>query len=227
MRPLECILFRSVLCATALALSTPVLAVDDGTREAPPSEDLDEGVTYSGIGLSRMNVDDIALNSNNTLIIDSPINLNAAIGFRIPTVPVFSVELDLMITAIPGQIQRRSCSAVGGGGGLPPPLGGGGGGSTNCSESDEGDFGVNFGAGAYAVLRSPGRFYGMAKYGYRYLSTNIQEFPRERTGNAYGAGFGYRWNPRKNSGAEIFYSRLAEEMDAIGFNISYGFGGRD
>jgi hypothetical protein len=142
-----------LLCAAALLLAQPAWAVDDGTREAPPVEDeTDESVTYSGIGLSYVGTD-----FDN---VDDAINLGVVIGFRIPTVNIFAVELELSTTVIPGQIDSQSCSTSGGGGGFPI-IGGGSSPQTTCVRSQN-DFGTNS-AGVYAVLRSPGRFYAMGK----------------------------------------------------------------
>jgi hypothetical protein len=214
MRPSDCLSLRSVLCVVLL-YSASALAVDDGTREAPPAEDEDETYTYSGVGLSRISAD-----FDN---VDEAINLNAVIGFRIPTINVFAVELELSTTVIPGQVNSQDCSTTGGGGGLP--IIGGGSGQTNCVTTQN-DFGTNS-AGVYAVLRSPGRFYGMAKIGTRYVTTSLEELDDERGGSAWAAGIGYRWNPRRINGVELYYNDFSENLEVIGFNVSYGFGGRD
>jgi hypothetical protein len=206
-----------LLCAAALLLAQPAWAVDDGTREAPPVEDeTDESVTYSGIGLSYVGTD-----FDN---VDDAINLGVVIGFRIPTVNIFAVELELSTTVIPGQIDSQSCSTSGGGGGFPI-IGGGSSPQTTCVRSQN-DFGTNS-AGVYAVLRSPGRFYAMGKIGTRYVTTSIEELDDERGGSAYAGGIGYRWNPRKNNGVELFYNKFSDSLDMIGFSVAYGFGGRD
>lgn len=208
---------HALACAAGLLLSAPALAVDDGTEEAPPSEDGgDQSVTYSGIGLSKITAD-----FDN---VKDAINLNAVIGFRIPTVDIFAVELELSSTVIPGQVDGQECTTTPGGGGLPI-LGGGSDDETNCTNAQN-DFGTNS-AGVYAVLRSPGAFYAMGKYGYRYVTTSLSELDEDRSGNAYAFGAGYRWNPRKNNGVELYYNKLTERLDYIGFNVSYGFGGRD
>lgn len=207
-------------CAAAFLLSQPVMAVDDGTKEAPPAEDgANESVTYSGIGVSRVDVD----LSDPDVTIDGAINLVATIGFRIPTVNGFGVEVELGQTIIPGQIKENSCSTAPN---APPPLGPGGS-TTTCSDRDRGDFGMNFAAGVYAVYRTPGKFYGMGKVGYRYAGTNIEELQEDRTGSAYAGGVGYRWNPKKLNGAEIYYNKFTSQISYIGLSFSYGFGGRD
>lgn len=210
-------IFRNSLYVLSLLAALPAWAVDDGTKEAPPlDEDGDQSVTYSGIGLSKLSAD-----FDN---VKDAINLNVVIGFRIPTVNIFGIELELSSTVIPGQVDSQSCSTTGGGGGLPV-IGGGGEGEETCTQSQN-DFGTN-GAGVYAVLRSPGKFYVMGKAGYRYVTTSLSELDEERSGNAYAGGLGYRWNLRKNNGFEFYYNKYAERLDFLGFSVSYGFGGRD
>ena len=67
----------------------------------------------------------------------------------------------------------------------------------------------------------------MGKTGYRYVTTSLDQLNDERSGSSYALGAGYRWNPRKNNGAEFYYHKLTDELDDYGFSISYGFGGRD
>lgn len=215
-------LLRSALGAAALLLSTSVLAVDDGTKEAPPADsETNDSATYSGVGLSKISTD--------FTNVEDAINLNVVIGFRIPTVNWFGVELELLTSVIPGQVKPEECQSTGGGGGggpLDPIFGGGDEGTSGCVRNAQSDFGVNS-AGVYAVLRSPGRYYVMGKTGYRYLTSSLEGLNEDRSGSAYAGGVGYRWNPRKNNGAEFYYNKLTDSLDYYGFNISYGFGGRD
>jgi len=212
-------LLRRVLCASSLLAALPALAVDDGTKEAPPTDESDGSISYSGAGVSRVNVK----LSDPDIKIDGAINLTAIIGFRIPTVDGFGIEIEIGQTIIPGQILERSCSTVVN---PPPPLGPGGS-TTTCSDTDRGDFGMNFAAGLYAAYRTPGKFYGMGKVGWRYAGTNIEELQADRTGSAYAGGLGYRWNLRKNSGVELYYNKFTSQISYVGLNLSYGFGGRD
>ncbi len=62
----------------------------------------------------------------------------------------------------------------------------------------------------------------MGKVGYRYLNTNLPELQENRSGSAWGAGVGYRWN-KKGSYAELGYTKYSEDLDAIGFAISYSY----
>ncbi len=186
--------------------------VEEGTdSEPPPEEEL--STTYSSIGLNK-----ISTNFDN---VEDAVNLDITlIGFRIPSVPWFGVELNLGFTMIPGQITETtpgsSGSPIGCGPlGLDPCP------ATGSSTTSSGDFGATT-AGAFAVLRSPGTFFAMGKVGYRYLNTNLPELQENRSGSAWGAGVGYRWN-KKGSYAELGYTKYSEDLDAIGFAISYSY----
>lgn len=185
-----------------------------GTSMPPPEEEQEElSTTYSSIGLQKVSADfenvEDAINLDITLI-----------GFRIPTVSWFGVELNLGFTMIPGEIKTTSSSGGGGGGvlcGLP--------GQPPCPEgtvsASEGDFTATT-LGAFAVVRSPGKFFGMGKLGYRYVNSNIDQLNQERSGSGWGAGVGYRWN-KKGSYAELGYTKYNDLLDGIGFSISYSY----
>lgn len=185
-----------------------------------------ESITYSGIGITAASTDFDNLKD--------AVNLTAALGFRIPTQRIFSVELEIATTLIPGENSGPAPLLGGGGGdgGGLPGLGGGsggGGGSSGGGErltSTSNDLQMN-NIGIYLVARSPGRFYVMGRYGYGYTNNNIPELQEQRTDTAYGAGLGYRWNPASLSGVELYYTRFNDEIDYAGFQISYGFGGLD
>ncbi|MBI3171623.1 MAG: hypothetical protein HYZ32_03410 [Hydrocarboniphaga effusa] len=187
--------------------------VEEGTDSEPPPEDEELSTTYSSIGLNK-----ISTNFDN---VDDAVNLDITlIGFRIPTVPWFGVELNLGFTMIPGQITETtpgsSGSVIGCGPlGLDPCP------ATGSSTTSSGDFGVNT-VGAFGVFRSTGTFFAMGKVGYRYLSTNLPELQENRSGSAWGAGVGYRWN-KKGSYAELGYLKLSDDVKALGFAVSYSY----
>lgn len=210
-----------ILCASILLFSAPVWAVDDGTKEAPPVDDSEGSVSYSTGGLARSSFDNIRLSNSSQLIIDNGVSLVANVGFRVPTFPVFGLELEIAATVIPGQVVEENCSVIGGGG-FPFPDDG----ETQCSTSDRGDFGIN-NISVFGTFRSPGKFYGMAKYGIGYIQSNLEGYPEERNIKPYGFGVGYRWNPRKLSGVELYYSKAGDTVSYQGLSFSYGFGGRD
>lgn len=190
--------------------------VDEGTESAPPPEDDDGAVSYSGIGLSRVKADFDNLKE--------AVNLDFALGIRIPTINFISAEIGFSTTIIPGENEGGQGGGFGGGGcgGVLQP---------SCPEGSQGrvtqtndDLQMN-NIGVFAVVRSPGRFYALGKLGYRYINTNIQEIQEgERSGTAYALGGGYRWGTGL-SGVELIYMDYSEDLEYIGFNVAYGFGG--
>ena len=189
-----------------------------GTEAAPPAVEEDEiSSTYSSIGVQKVH----AKFDN----VKDAINLDiVAYGFRIPTVPWLGVELNIGFTFLPGQIDTSTTTGGGGGGALcglpgqppcPPP------GNTASSSTDFSATNI----GASAVLRSPGTFFVMGKYGYRYLNTSLDELRNDRSGTQYAGGVGYRWN-KKGSYVEFGYTKIADKIDALGFSLSYTYGRR-
>lgn len=185
-------------------------------KKKDKDEDEDENpareVTYSGIGLSRVSTD-----FDN---IDSAVNLGAVLGLRVPTISWISAEIDFTATIIPGENQGGGGAVVGGncGGLLQPPCPG------NNTASGE-DFAMN-GIGVSGVLRSPGRFFGTAKYGYRYLQSTLRELDEERSGAAWSVGGGWRWG-ESLSGVELLYTNYAEGIDFIALALTFGFYTKD
>jgi hypothetical protein len=80
----------------------------------------------------------------------------------------------------------------------------------------------------FAVLRSQGQFYAVGKLGYRFINSSIEEIQEgdDKSGTAYAGGGGYRWG-KSLSGVELMYTKYSDQIDYIGFNVAYGFGGRD
>lgn len=206
---------RSFLLPLLLAaLSLPGAAWahrDDHRHDHEDDRDRDlRDITYSAIGLSRMSVD-----FEN---VEEAVTLDATMGFRPPSVQWFGVELNLGFTVIPGEVTRATNSTGQQCGGLlMPPC------DTTQTTAQE-DFNA-FNLGVFAVVRSPGTLFAMGKVGYRYLNTSLPELDDERSGSAWGAGFGYRYNDRGGF-AELQYLRLSPEIDTIGFALGYGFGSR-
>jgi hypothetical protein len=216
----------ALVIAAALAVPSLTALADDssnGSVNTIPVKDDDkdkssddhahhsESVTYSGIGLTRVTTDFDNLKS--------AVNLNFVLGFRVPTFDIFGAEVEIGTTVIPGE--RKDIPQCSSGGG---PLGGVT--TQNCPgkyTQSQSDLQMN-NIGVFGVLRSPGRFYAMGKYGYRYLNTSIDELSQNRSGAAWGLGGGYRWG-ESLSGVELFYTHFSQDVKYMGFSIAYGFGG--
>jgi len=195
-----------------------------GTDMPPPApteeEEIDEQVFYSGMGVGRA---DSGFSN-----LGEAINLNVVLGFRIPTVKWFGIEIDIGQTIIPGENKTADQSFVGGGGTAclidPSPVDpdgfpngctpSGSGGSPETVSQDPDEFGMQA-LGLSAVLKSTGRFYVTGRYGYRYIATSIDELNKSRSGNGLGAGVGYRWG-KGLSGVELSYQQLSDDVDSIG-----------
>lgn len=218
---LQSVLFISLL---AVAITAGAVDTEDEEPEARASSD---SVTFSGGGLSKVSAD--------FKNVKDAVNLDAVIGFRIPTVQWFSVELNISQTVVPGDItaacvpRNATPGTPAGPGGIPPATPGTP--AVTCSGTDTStdnrqDFQA-FVFGAFASVRTPGKFYGLGKIGYRTVNSSLDEHQEERSGSSYGVGVGYRWDPRSQKGAELVYTKHGDLFDGIGFNINYGFGGRD
>ena len=170
-------------------------------------EELDEQVFYSGLGVERVSTDFDNLGEAT--------NLQAVMGFRIPTVPWFGIEIDIAQTLIPGEYRdprpaTQSCTPVA---------------TPGCGQAAEpGAFdnrGDEFGMQALGLslaLKSPGRFYVSGKYGYRYINTSNDTINEDRSGNGFGIGVGYRWG-KGLSGVELGYKQLAEDVESVGLTF--------
>lgn len=175
-------------------------------------EDLDEQVFYSGLGIDRVSTDFANLGEAT--------NLQAVLGFRIPTVKWFGLEIDLGQTLIPGDYRDPDPGSLG------TPTGCGPLGTDPCpgTPAEEGAFdpeGDEFqmqALGLSLALKSTGRFYVMGRYGYRYLATSNEALNEDRSSKGFGAGLGYRWG-RGLSGVELTYKELAEHVESIGLTF--------
>ncbi|MGH8431710.1 MAG: hypothetical protein ACREUF_15040, partial [Solimonas sp.] len=98
------------------------------------------------------------------------------------------------------------------------------GGGQNTTASND-DFAMN-GIGVFAVLRSPTRFFGTAKYGYRYAQSTLRELDQERSGAAWAIGGGWRWG-ESLSGVELLYTKYADGLDFISLALTFGYYKKD
>ncbi|MES0875010.1 hypothetical protein [Sinimarinibacterium thermocellulolyticum] len=196
----------------------------DGSKasDSADRDDDEASVTYSGIGLSRVSTDFDNLKE--------AVNLEGVLGIRVPNLDWIAAEINLSVSIIPGE-NRGGTAIIGGSDGNciseNPPL------PPGCTPASEGqqvtttgdDFQMQL-IGAYLVLRSPGRFYATGKLGYGYQITSIRDIDeRERSGSVYTVGGGWRYG-KGLGGVELLYSRFLSDVDAIGFSVTYGFGGR-
>ncbi|HUR41407.1 MAG TPA: hypothetical protein VM240_09605 [Verrucomicrobiae bacterium] len=212
------------LPTVALAQSDEEILRRDGGTELPPAQreddDLDEQVFYSGFGVSRVETDFANLGE--------AVNLDVTLGFRIPTVKWIGVEVDIGQTIIPGEYRepRPAQSATPACGVVPVP-----GCGQAAQPAEEGARDANRdefamqALGLSIALKSPGRFYVMGRYGYRYLITSNDRLNEQRSGNGLGAGVGYRWG-KGLSGVELTYKELGENVDSIGLTFYARFNRR-
>lgn len=197
----------------AACLSPALHAQDDRQGSDPQARNYDP--TYSAIRLTAMESD-----FDN---IDTAINLGFTLGINIPGVDFLAAEIDISSTLVPGENS-------GGGGAfgkglieLPPGLGGGdggdGGGGEPNNTSDPDDLRANA-VGIFATARSPGRFFGSARLGYRFYETTLEELNDESTGGAFGAGLGYRYNDLGGK-VELTYTQYSDDLQFISLAVSY------
>jgi hypothetical protein len=176
-------------------------------------EDLDEQVFYSGLGIDRVSTDFDNLGEAT--------NLQAVLGFRIPTVKWIGLEIDLGQTLIPGDYRDPRPAQPAGPSCSPIPTPGCG---TPAQPAEKGAFdpeGDEFqmqALGLSLALKSTGRFYVMGRYGFRYLATSNEALNEDRSSEGFGVGLGYRWG-RGLSGVELSYKELAEHVESIGLTF--------
>jgi hypothetical protein len=216
---------RSLAAAVVLAALFTLPAAHADDTKAGSSDPMRE-IFYAGIGVQRWDTD-----FNN---VGAPINLDAVMGIRIPTIDWIMAEIDVSGTIIPGKNDNQGggilgkADCIGGVPGVPPgctiPDDGGGNGDDGGEETSSQEDLQMLTLGVYAVLRSPGRFYATGKVGYRYLQTNFEELYDKRSGPAFGGGIGWRWGETL-SGVEFLYTSYGDGVNSMGLHVVYGFGG--
>ena len=188
--------------------------------ESGDDEDLalDEQVFYSGMGISRVETDFENLGE--------AVNLDLTLGFRIPTVKWFGIELDIGQTVIPGDyIDPQPAGPPCPDPPLPPTPGCGTPAQPGADDPGERDFGM-MALGINAAFKSTGRFYALGRYGYRHLTTSnetINDMDKSTTG--FTVGGGYRWG-RGLSGVELAYKELGEDITSLGLTFFVRFNQR-
>jgi hypothetical protein len=214
---------RARLLAGVIVLlgSAGVAAQDNGG--AATETDADDAIFYSGIIAQRMDVD--------FANIEAPINLGFRGGVTVPGLTWLGAEFAGSFSVIPGENRGGSGGLIGGGGGggsgspCPDPTG------LTCPPEEPPSQPTTassedlqlFDLGLYLVGRTPGRFYGHGRIGYRYLQSNLDEVTRDdRSGTAFAGGLGYRYG-KGLGGIELSYGRLSDTIDYIGLSLTYDF----
>lgn len=202
---------------------------EDGSTDTAPKEER-EARSFAVIGLSRMRAD-----YEN---VDPALNLDVALGARL--IGWLSAEGAISVTVAPGSNSGPQVVATGGvpcdsdpvpiidpdgtpdgcdpaATGTPPAADPGSTVSSNRLQSTN--------LGVFAVLRTPGRLYGVGKYGYRAVNCSIPEIQEggDRKGVGYSWGAGYRFGVGLSS-LEITYTKWGERLDTLGLSLAYGFG---
>ncbi len=216
----------ALLTSTCVLTSPQAFADEDGKNDRYDP-------TYSAIRLGSVEADF----SN----IDRAFNLGFTLGIRIPGLEIsgtefLSAEIDLSSTLIAGENSGgagglgNNCDNGGGSddggglGGIGDLIGGGGdgggGGGDSCSaSSDNDDLRLNSVA-VFAKARTPGRFYGLARLGYRFVESTINELEDEQTGSAWGLGGGYQYS-ESGGAVELGYTQYGSDLSFIELVISY------
>lgn len=206
----------SLLPGVALAQSDEEILKQEpaGGTDLPPAkyedDDLDEQVFYSGLGVSR-----VETNFEN---LGEAVNLDITLGFRIPTVKWFGIEIDIGQTIIPGEYREprpaQPAQPLGCGTVLNPCTTPAQPAEEGARDADRDEFQMQA-LGLSAVLKSTGRFYVLGRYGYRYLITSIDDLNETRSGTGLGVGAGYRWG-KGLSGVELSYREIGEDAESVG-----------
>jgi hypothetical protein len=217
----------AALCLAACALSpVPALAAPED-MPTPRAVEQGSAVLYTGLGLSRVSTD----YSN----LSDALNLGLFAGAQVPYLSWLSGEVDFSFTVAPGNNHGTRNVAVGGGTActLPPSTLDPDGFPDGCDAANtrpapgttasQNDLQMT-NLAAFAVLRTPGRVFAVAKYGYRYLNTSIDEIDAgDQTGTAYSVGAGWRWRAGLSK-FEAAYTRYSEHLDYLTVGVAYGFG---
>lgn len=193
-------MLRTAAAILALSLSATALAQDD--EEVYGLEE----TAYSAFRITQVRPDFDNL--------DPAINIGYTYGVYIPGLSWLAAEFDISQTIIPGENSGGGAFAKG----LLPGGGGGdegNGGNTTASGDDLAITSVAI----FAAARSPGRYYGLARLGYRFLQSNIQEIDDESTGGAFGLGAGFRYG--RTSALELTYTQYGSDLSYLSFVINY------
>lgn len=181
---------------------------------------------YTGVGLSRVSADFTNLSD--------ALNMNLLAGAHLPWLPWLSGEAEFSFTVSPGNNHGSRTVMVGATPCTVPPSMLDPNGTPDDCENDgtsvaqpgttvsQNDLQMT-NVGGFLALRTPGKVYAMGRYGYRHVTSSIDEIQDDEIGIAYTLGAGYRWRAGLSK-FELVYTRYSEYLDYIGLGVVYGFG---
>ena len=193
--------------------------VDDEEEAVPAGTGPQEERTaslFATLGLSH-----VASNFEN---LDTAINMDVSVGAALPWpfLDWLGGELDLSFTVVPGKYGgAQRCETT-------PPTVLDPDGTTTCeagvfTQSQNELQMTNL--ALFGVIRSPGRFYGLGKYGVRAIASSIPEIQeQDRHGVAWALGGGFRFGYGRLSGIELLYSDYSEHLEYLMLGLTHGFG---
>ncbi len=206
-----------------ILLSGGLLAVALAPAAIASAEEGDP--TYSGIRLTSVTTDFDNL--------DRAINLGYTLGIAIPPLGnMVAAEIDLSTTLIPGENSGGTGITGGGGdegsgdggllglGGGGDGDGGGGDSSSSGGKRTQGNEDLRTNSvGIFLSGRTPGRFFGMARAGYRFMRSTVDELNEEQTGAAFTLGGGYRYD--KDGTVELSYTQYSDEAAYLSLAVNF------
>lgn len=191
------------------------------------ADDVTERNTYTTTKFSQVTPDFDNL--------DSAIALGQSAGYPIPGVDWMAIELDLGFVLFGGEnsggrrggiVQSKDhCSVNPLDNSFHDSGGGSGSDSSGRVTRTDDDFRM-FNIGLFLSAQTPGTFYGVAKIGYQFAQTNIDEIEELEgtTGVAYQAGIGYKLKEEGGAGLQLTYQKYNDLIDGISLGLTYGFG---
>jgi hypothetical protein len=150
------------------------------------------------------------------------VDVSLGAGLPWPYLDWFGAEIALAFTVLPGEHRGpQPCQEAGG---LPPLSPG----EVVCEAGlytrSQNELQMT-NLGAFGVLRTPGKFYVLGKYGWRYIASSIDEIQeRDRDGPAWAAGAGWRFGYGRLTGLELSYSDYSEHLEMVTLALTHGFG---
>jgi hypothetical protein len=182
--------------------------------DAPEEER--KAVLFATVGLSHV--------SSPFANVEDAVNMDVSLGAGLPWpyLDWFGAEIALAFTVVPGEYRgARPCEETG----ALPPLSPG---EVACAAGfytrSQNELQMT-NLGAFGVLRTPGRFYALGKYGWRYIASSIDEIQEgDRDGPAWAAGAGWRFGYGRLTGLELSYSDYSEQLEMVTLALTHGFG---